>query len=184
MKEFKPREFDYQLINRKTVYQGKRLKVEELEYQNGEKKIYREHVIPGDAAVILPITKEGSIIMIQEPRTAIGKVVLGLPAGQLEQGEKQEQGAVRELEEETGYYAHQMKKIREIYSSAGYCSEKISIFLATDLEKTQRHLDETEDIQVVELPIQEVKELLEKNEISTASTTIALLYYFLYEQNN
>lgn len=92
---------DYKLISQKKVYQGKRLSVEELYYDNQGTKIYREHVLPGDAVVILPITEKEEVIMIQEPRTAIHQVVFGLPAGQLEAGENPEEGAKRELEEET-----------------------------------------------------------------------------------
>lgn len=62
----------------------------------------------------------------------------------------------------------------------GYTNEKITIFLASDLQKTKRHLDETEDIKVIEISMKKLKEMLEKNEIITASTTIALMHYFLY----
>lgn len=172
---------EYELIEKRIAYQGKRLKVEEACYFNGNEKIYREHVIPGDAAVILPITKEGNIIMIAEPRTAVNKVVLGLPAGQIDKGENFEECAIRELEEETGYRARKIKKLREVYPSVGYTSEKIEIYLAEDLEKTQRHLDDTEDIDVIILSKEKVKELLEKNQIIVASTTIALMHYFMYE---
>mgnify|MGYP002679698822 len=61
----------------------------------------------------------------------------------------------------------------------GYTNEKITIFLASDLQKTKRHLDETEDIKVIEISMKKLKEMLDKNEIITASTTIALMHYFL-----
>lgn len=172
---------DYKLIEKKIAYQGKRLRVEEVCYFNGKEKIYREHVIPGDAAVILPITKQGEIMMIAEPRTAVEKVVLGLPAGQIDKGENFEECAIRELEEETGYRAKKIKKLREVYPSVGYTSEKIEIYLAEELVKTQRHLDETEDIDVVILPKEKVREMLDNNQINAASTTIALMHYFMYE---
>lgn len=120
--------------------------------------------------------------MIQEPRTPINLTVLAMPAGQIEKGEQAEVGAIRELEEETGYLAGKMKKLREYFTSVGYTNEKISLFLATDLKKTQRHLDATEDIQVIKIPMKELKEMLDKNEIITASATIALMHYFLYEK--
>lgn len=60
----------------------------------------------------------------------------------------------------------------------GYTNEKITIFLASDLQKTKRHLDETEDIKVIEISMKKLKEMLDKNEIITASTTIALMHYF------
>ena len=179
---FKP--LDYKLLSQKTVYKGKRITVEELEYYNprDDKQVHREHVLAGDAAVILAITEEDEVIMIQEPRTPINLTVLAMPAGQIEKGEQAEVGAIRELEEETGYLAGKMKKLREYFTSVGYTNEKISLFLATDLKKTQRHLDATEDIQVIKIPMKELKEMLDKNEIITASATIALMHYFIYEK--
>ncbi|HJJ06800.1 MAG TPA: NUDIX hydrolase [Clostridiaceae bacterium] len=98
----------------------------------------------------------------------------------MEKEESAEDGARRELEEETGYYARKIEKLREYYPSVGYTNEKITIFLASDLQKTKRHLDETEDIKVIEISMKKLKEMLDKNEIITASTTIALMHYFLY----
>lgn len=178
------KKLSYSLLEKKVAYKGKRITVEELTYLADGKKIYREHVSAGDAAVILAITNEQKVVMIQEPRTPINQIILALPAGQIEKGEENTDGAIRELEEETGYRAGKIKKLREIYPSVGYTSEKITIFLATDLVKTERHLDEDEDITVMELPLDEVKEMLDKNEIITASSTVALMHYFLYEKGN
>lgn len=179
---FKP--IDYKLLGKKVAYQGKRITIEELKYYNPRDhiEVYREHVLAGDAAVILAITDEDEVIMIQEPRTPIGLTILAMPAGQIDPGEEAEKGAIRELEEETGYLAGKVKKLREYYASVGYSNEKITIFLATDLKKTQRHLDDTEDIQVVKVPMKQLKEMLDHNEIITASSTIALMHYFMYEK--
>ena len=97
------RELDYKLLDKKKVYKGKRIVVEELTYFNerDNKKVYREHVLAGDAAVILAINENDEVLMVQEPRTPLGKIILSLPAGMIEPGEKSEDGAIRELEEET-----------------------------------------------------------------------------------
>lgn len=179
------KEIDYELLDRKTAYKGKRIVVEELHYYNPRlnEKLYREHVVAGDAAVIMPITEDNELIMIQEPRTPIKKTVLAFPAGMIEEGETAEEGALRELEEETGYRANFMKEMTSTFPAIGYSNEKVIIFLAKNLVKTQRHLDETEDIEVVKVPLSEVKEMLDKNEIITSSEQIALLHYFMYEKN-
>jgi len=175
------KKMDYKEMSRKIVFNGKRIKVEELEYLNGNKKIYREHVIAGSASVILPITDDGKIIMIRETRTPIGQVILALPAGMIEEGERAEVAAIRELEEETGYLAKNIKFLREYHPSVGYSDEKISIYLATNMKKTQQHLDYEEDIEVLEIPLDEAIKMLDNNEFITASTTIALLHYLRYE---
>ena len=81
------KEIEYKETSRKLAYKGKRVEVEEIEYLNGDKIIYREHVKAGNASVILPITNDNKVIMVQEPRTPIGKVILALPAGMIEDGE-------------------------------------------------------------------------------------------------
>ena len=184
MKEQYYEKIDYQLLDEKVAYKGKRIVVEELHYKNPRTNeiLYREHVLAGHAAIIMPITEDDKFIMIKEPRTPIGMTVLAFPAGMIEPGETPEEGAIRELEEETGYKANYIKKLREVYPVIGYSNEKTIIFLAKDLVKTHRHLDETEDIEVVKIPIDEVKEMLDKGEIKTSSETVALLHYFMYER--
>lgn len=174
---------DYKLLDKKTAYKGKRIVVEELHYKNPRTNeiLYREHVLAGHAAIIIPETEDGKFIMIREPRTPVGLTVLAFPAGMLEEGETEEEGAIRELEEETGYRARSIKKLREVYPAIGYSNEKTIIFLAKDFAKTQRHLDETEDIEVVMIPKEEVKEMLDNGEIKTSSEAIGLLHYFMYE---
>ncbi len=177
---------DYKLLDKKKVYKGKRIVVEELTYYNvrDNKKVHREHVLAGDAAIILAIDENDEVLMVQEPRTPIGKIILSLPAGMIEPGENSEDGAIRELEEETGYRAQSIKLMRYEYPSIGYSNERSLIFLAKDLVKTHRHLDDTEDIRVVKVHLTDLKKMLDTNEIIDASTTIALLHYFMYEKPN
>ena len=172
----------YKEISKKLAYNGRRIKVEELEYLNGDKLIYREHVKAGSASVILPITENDEVIMIRETRTPIGKLVTSLPAGMIEEGEEAEKAAIRELEEETGYKAERIEFLREYYSSIGYTDEKVKIYLATNMKKTQQHLDEEEDIEVVKIPIEKMIDFLEENTIKDASTTIALMHYLIYKR--
>lgn len=176
------KEIEYKEISRKLAYKGKRVQVEEIEYLHGDKVIYREHVKAGNASVILPITDDNKVIMIQEARTPIGKVILALPAGMIEEGEEAEKAAIRELEEETGYLASNIEFLREYHPSVGYSDEKITIYLATNMVKTKQRLDDEEEINVIEIPLEELIEMVEKNEIITASSTIALMHYLLYKK--
>ena len=176
------KEIEYKEKSRELVYKGKRIQVEELEYIDGDKVIYREHVKAGNASVILPITDDNKVIMIQEARTPIGKVILALPAGMIESGENATNAAIRELEEETGYLASNIEFLREYHPAVGYSDEKISLYLATNMKKTNQRLDDEENINVIEVPLEEVVEMLDKNEIITASTTIAIMHYLLYKK--
>lgn len=178
------KELHYKQISKKEAYHGKRINVEEIVYSDGEKQIYREHVKAGNAVIILPITEDNQVIMVQEPRPAIHKIILSLPAGLIDEGEKPENAARRELEEETGFLAEDIQLLRTYYSSIGYSDEKIFIYLAKNMKKTQQHLDEDEDIQVIAIPLAELEQMVEKNEIEDASTVIAVMHYLLYKKEN
>ena len=161
-KYFKP--IDYKEVSKKIAYQGKRIRVEEIEYLNGEKKIFREHVKAGKASVILPITED--------------RFALEIPAGGRDgENEPTNMCAARELEEETGYLAQSIEHLITYYPAVGYSDEKIEIYVAKNMKKTKQHLDPTEDIKVIELPMEEVIEMIDKGEFKTASTMIALMYY-------
>ena len=172
------KEIEYKEVNKKLVYNGKRVQVEELKYLNGDKVIYREHVKAGNASVILPITEDNKVIMIQEARTPIGKVILALPAGMIEEGEKASVAAIRELEEETGYLASDIELLREYYPSVGYSDEKISLYLATNMKKTKQRLDDEENIKVIEVPLEELIEI-EKRRENRAKNVFKLYVQYL-----
>lgn len=177
------KKIDYKLVDEKTAYKGRRITIKEMRFDTGNQEIYREHVLAGDGVAIIAITDDDNLIMIQEPRTPVGRVVLDIPAGKLEENENPEEAAIRELEEETGYRAKYMKKLRDVYPSVGYSNEKLNICLAKNLEKTKRHLDFDEDIEVVKIPLKEAREMLDNNELKTLSSVLGLMHYFMYIDN-
>ena len=85
---------------------------------------------------------------------------------------------MRELEEETGYRAGEIEQIIYEYPAVGYSDEKVYIFKAKNLTKTQRHLDPTEDIKVHKISVDELKELYRNEEIHSSAELIAILSYF------
>lgn len=173
------KELEYKEISRVRKYSGRRLKVDELEYETPLGIIKREHVIGGEAVVILPITENEEVILIEEPRTPVGKIVLEIPAGMIEEGEDPKEAAIRELEEETGYKANSIEYLMEYHPSIGYSNEKLYIYVARNFEKTKQCLDEGEDIKVCFMPLEEVIEKVKNNEFKTASINIAVMYYLL-----
>ena len=162
------------------VYQCKRFNVEEAVYENDEgKTITRFHVKSPEAVVILPVTKEGKIVFVKQFRTAIGnKMVIELPAGKVDPGEEPAETAIRELHEETGYIARDMKYILSYYSSNGLTDEKLHLFVAKDLEeKTLQELTEDEDIEVVEMFPEEAMNMILNHTQENGHSLIALLWY-------
>ena len=158
------------------------LRVGQIEMSNGT--IAQREVVehPGGVCVV-PVLGD-SIVMIRQYRIAVGEYVLELPAGKLEGDEDPEYRGKCELEEETGYRAEKMVNVGTIYASAGYTSEEIHVYLAFDLEEVGQNLEFDEDIEIVIIPIQKIRQMLIDHEIPDAKTIVGLnrLLIFLDKQ--
>nr|WP_263313222.1 NUDIX hydrolase [Mammaliicoccus sp. Marseille-Q6498] len=167
-------------LSKELIYNGKIINLEkhEVKLPNGETSS-REVVLHNGAVSVLAITPENEVIVVEQYRKAMEKVLLEIPAGKLEVGEERESAAFRELEEETGYIADELKLIGEVYGSPGFCNEKISIYLADNLTEGEVNLDDDEFLHLKKLPISEIKELVLSQKIEDAKTMIAFQYLLL-----
>ena len=163
-------------ISSDRVYTGKTisLKVDTVEVPNrGYQK--REIVEHNGAVGIVAITPENKVVLVRQYRKAVEKELWEIPAGKIEIGENPNECAIRELKEETGYSAENMKLIHKFYTSAGFSNQKIYIFLAENLIQGERDLDEDEFLEVHEIDKDEVYNMIARNEIEDAKTSIGML---------
>ena len=100
--------------------------------------------------------------------------MIEIPAGLVKQGEKEEEAARRELEEETGFVAKNIKKVAAAYASPGYSSELIKYYLATGLVREKQKYDEDEHIKVEVLKVKDALLLIKKNQIRDNKTIIGI----------
>jgi len=128
---------------------------------------------PG-AAVILPITEDRKILMVEQYRKPCEMISLELPAGKLDDGETPEKCAIRELQEETGYTAGKLTKVLTIHSTPGFSNEVLHMFVATDLVEKKANPDEDEFISCKKYEITELISMIEKGEITDAKTIIGI----------
>ena len=109
-------------------------------------EIRRSVVQHAGSAVMLPVDTRGRILLVRQYRLPARRMMWEVPAGRLDPGERPLQAAKRELEEETGYRARRWRKLLCLYPSPGYVSEKMTIFVATDLTKGEPRPMEDERI--------------------------------------
>lgn len=169
-------DFEEKQLSSECVYNGKIMTVcrDEVELSTG-KKSFREVVNHSGGVVILALKNKDTILMVKQYRYPLKQALLELPAGKLEKGENPDWAAKRELEEETGYRAENWKSLGYIFTSAGYSTEKLYLYLASDLEYVGEHPDDGEILKTLEFNINEIYKMIETGEISDAKTLCAIL---------
>lgn len=165
----------YKKINEKEIYNGKilKLKIENFKFEG--KIIKREIVQHKDAVAILPIDDLGFVYLVKQYRFPVQKEFLEIPAGLVEENEDYEKAALRELQEEVGFFSKNLQKIFEGYNSVGFCNEKTIIYIAKDLVSSKLPEDEDENLTVVKIHIDKLKQMYLNNEINDFKTAIAIL---------
>lgn len=144
------------------------------------KMSYREVVEHSGGVTVLPVDENGMATCVRQFRYPKMKEMLEAPAGKLEKGEVPLECAIRELSEETGYTADEMIYLGECCTSPGYSTETLHIYLALGLHEGEMHLDEGEFLNVERHHIDDLVDMVMKNEISDAKTTVAVLKAKMY----
>src|SRR5436309_7079778 len=164
-----------QFVDSTKVFSGRVFDVTVDTVREGDKTYVREVVHHRGSAVILPAFDDGTIALVRQYRHPTVKYLLELPAGGLEDRERPEEAAARELEEELGLVAGKLEKLSEFFVSPGFCEEKMWLYLATDLTETAQRLEEDELIEIVRLPIDRALQMITDGEIEDAKTIIGLM---------
>ncbi len=167
------------LIKTEEIYNGRIMKVKKdsVILPNGEDAT-REIVELNGAAAVLPITEKGEIIMVRQYRCPFYEILLEIPAGKLDSlTEDPYVCAVRELKEETGAVASEIKFIGKTYPSPGVLKEVLWLYAATGLTFGSNDLDEDEFLETVKVPYNKALEMIKTGEIIDGKTICAILYY-------
>ena len=163
-------------ISSDRVYTGKviTLKVDTVEIP-GQGYQKRELVEVGGAVGIVAITDDNKVVLVKQFRKPIEKPIFEIPAGKLEKNEIPKECAERELKEETGYSAKNIKLIHKFFTSAGFSNEIMFVYLATGLTPGENNLDADEFLDVYEIELEEAYNMVLKNDVEDAKTSIGLL---------
>ncbi len=125
------------------------------------------------AVAVAALDEDGRLLLVRQYRHAVGDWLLEIPAGRLEPAEDPLVAARRELEEETGHRAGRWSLLSEFYAAPGFCSERLTLFLAQDLQAVPGGglaCDDDEELQVLRMSPAEVLE----NGCEDAKTLIAV----------
>ena len=135
----------------------------------------KEVVVHGPAVAIVAVDRDGELTLVRQERAGAGAKLLELPAGNVDGGEDPLCAARRELREETGLHGGEWFEAASVYTTPGFCDERIHLFVARGLERGDATPEGSEELELVRVPVGDVATLLP--EIEDAKTLAGLLLF-------
>ena len=160
-----------------TIYDGKIIRVEKWRVSLPDgREAAREVVIHKGAAAIVPVDAQGMVTLVRQHRVALDTFTWEIPAGKLDSvSEDPLDCAKRELEEETGLRAANWRRLSHVITTPGFCTEQISIYLATELSQHEAHADQDEFLRLQKMPLDGAVNRVMAGEFRDAKTCLGLL---------
>jgi len=170
--ESKPR-----IIESHNVYSGE-LSIRVAKFVTNGKISEKEYIQYSNSVGIIPLDKNNNLLLVKQYRFAAKKSLIEIPAGKIEKGETPETAALRELNEEIGYTGT-LTPVIQWYLAPGYSTEKMYLFLATDLKKTKKRLamDHDEMIKTFRVNLHTALKKCIRGEIKDCKTISGLMLY-------
>lgn len=170
---------EFERLSRDLVHKGAI-----IDYYKDTVKVPNGNVVKWDyidhkgAAAVVPVTDDGKILMVKQYRNALNRETLEIPAGGLNGADEPTlDAAARELREETGYVSNDLELLITIRTTVAFCNEKIDIYVARNLIKSEQDLDEDEFIDVHPMEIAELEEMIYSGKMEDSKTISAILAY-------
>ena len=170
-------------LSSQLIYQGRavRLRLDTVQMPGG-RETTREIVEHDDCVAIIAIDAEDRVLLVKQFRKPVERELLEIPAGGIDPGEDPEAAVSRELREETGYLPQKIERLGGFYSTPGYGTEYLYLYLATDLTPCQLFAEDTESISLVRITLGQVPELITSGDICDAKSIAGLLTYLEYRK--
>jgi ADP-ribose pyrophosphatase len=166
-------------ISRQLIYNGRLIKLHVTTVKLPNGRITKREIIEhSPSVVIVPICDNGDIILISQYRSPVERELLELPAGGINPNETPVAAVERELCEETGLRPNYVKRIGGYYSSPGFTTEFLELYLAKDLVNSASNPDDDEIISVRRVNQKQIADLITSGQLCDAKSIAGLGIYF------
>ena len=170
-------------VEEKRIFNGKILNLRCDNVRTPSGRIASREVVEHKSAVgMLAVTDRESVLLVRQYRYAVHEATLEICAGLIEEGEDPVQAAEREMQEELNVKAKNLRRIGDFYASPGFCTELFTLFIADELEESSLPQDEDENVSVIEIPINEIPEMIKNGKIRDSKTFAALSWLMAEKQ--
>ena len=171
-------------LSSQVIFEGRavKLRVDTVQTADG-RQTTREIVEHADCVAIVAVDADDNVLLVKQFRKAPEKELLEIPAGGIDDSEDAEAAVIREMQEETGFRPQKVERLGGFYSSPGFCSEYLHLYLATDLTPGQLYAEDTGGIEVVRVPVSRISELVTSGKVEDAKTIAGLLAYLEYRKS-
>ena len=165
-------------LSSRVIYDGQavRLRVDTVRVPSG-RETTREIVEHADCVAIVAIDDSDNVLLVNQFRKSVDRELLEIPAGGIEAGEDPVATVRREMREETGYLPRKVESLGGFYSTPGYCTEYLYLYLAADLTPNPLQAEDTESIKLMKVPLNQIPSLIESGSICDAKSIAGLLIY-------
>jgi 8-oxo-dGTP pyrophosphatase MutT (NUDIX family) len=162
-------------IDSETVYEGKLTSVLEAQFRRADGEEVEREVVSHPHAVGIVVHDDRVVYLVRQPREAVEEdALLEIPAGKLDtDGESPLDSAQRELAEEIGKRAEEWSELKRFYTTPGWADEEVTLFLATGLSGAGADADDSERIEVVEWPLDDLDGAIDR--CADAKSLVGLL---------
>ncbi len=183
MRKRKTGDLTEKTLRRKYVFEGQLIKVrvDTVIAADGHHAV-REIVEHPNAIVMVALDAEDNVLLVEQYRSPLGKKLLEIPAGVIEKGEDAAAAVVREMQEETGYKPQKLVFLTGFYTTPGFSTEYLHLYLATDLVPSRLRAEDTAGIELVRVPASQITELITSGKIQDAKTIAGLLLFLEYRK--
>lgn len=165
------------ILAAEVVAESRLFKIESLDlrFSNGVERTYERMKPSGRHAVlVVPVTAQGDLLLVREYAAGTDRYELGFPKGLIDPGESASEAANRELKEEIGFGARELRPLKEVVLAPSYFSSKMTLFLALDLYPESLAGDEPEPLEIVRWPLSQAEELVTHLDFAEARSITAL----------
>ncbi|GAJ22931.1 unnamed protein product, partial [marine sediment metagenome] len=133
---------------------------------------------------IVAIDADDNVLLVKQFRKSVEKELLEIPAGGIDPGEDPVTTVRREMQEETGYLPRKVERLGGFYSTPGYCTEYLHLYLATDLTPSPLCAEDTESIKLTRVPTSQIPSLIASGGICDAKSIAGLLTFLKYRKSH